>query len=574
MAATKESFTIAQNALASPSCEAEKTQVFDKKETLERHTVFYSTADTEQWGAVSGTGDVDYGNALKNALNHAVPGAACFLNQFDNEQDVYAYIEKHKKNATPILHVLKNAPRIGSAFTIEGLTAFKKTGGKVVVTAVEFNKHRWSRGGDQLKKDLLEAIRVSDEAVFLDELDKKAALEALSSFSSGNAELKTKLERAKIICVPPTVTIKIPPSLARGSDIISFGMVRTGKGLAHLRKLAGLIKQSDNPMMKDKKILVVGTVMLEPIQKETASGYIRNNLSRNSELYKLMSCIYPTKRKEMMTKTQGDESDNKTLKELLKKYQLEETQGALKPALPIELHLDVPEQELARLFMRSRYSYLPAYRGVTLRNTSISCSLTQAETGLVTLSHQGFITPKELQHGGCFEKALVLMPNEEYGTGDDDKGRYEYDGYAGAVFEEILKREKEPKLNEETLQVARELLKQRLSHTIVAYEHQSIYEALLKCPLSLVMNSETAASCISLDSLDPSKGSTSTIFVPAFTLEKSKAIAGNTVGTNESEDVLETVQNAEKDGDKTMAVKIETDKSGIFDNKAFKSAFE
>jgi hypothetical protein len=172
---------------------------------------------------------------------------------------------------------------------------------------------------------------------------------------------------------------------------------------------------------------------------------------------KLMKSLYPIKKSEIEACHHSAE-----LKGLLKKYKTEEAAGKLAADLPMELHVDVPKSDLPPLFKRCTYAYLPMYRGATLRNSSISNAVAQL---LVTYSHQDIITP-EIFLGGKYQKAMVVMGNDQY------------EQYANKVLTDIEKREADKKLNEETIQAARQLMEDVLSRSVVTQQHIDVYRQL------------------------------------------------------------------------------------------------
>ncbi len=423
------------------------------QENPEKYHLFFSTAHPDSHDEQSGTGDVDYTQALADTINSQkfVRQKACYIRGIFDEKVIYKYIKEHAANRSPILHVMINAPRTGFAFTVEGLTRFKQLGGQLVVTAVEFAKHRYhpEPAALQYQRTTLEYLKIADQIIFLDEIDKDAAIAFQQTHFSGDRLLLNKLQTAKVISVPPTIPplVDTPP---QGGDIISFGMIRVGKGLAHVIKLARLISETEEPQMSHKKILVVGTVQPHVENRPFAD---------------ILCALYPEKVAEISSFVLVDGHQKfKTgvaLKALWEQYKRE----GLVPALPIELHIDVPISDLAPLFQRCTYAYLPAYRGVTLRNSSISSAIAQC---FVTYSHIDEITPSDLRPEGAYHNALVLMQGENYHT------------YANEVFADLLKRESEPEAtsNLQTKQNAKRLLGEALSRDLIGNRHCGIYQRL------------------------------------------------------------------------------------------------
>lgn len=306
--------------------------------------VFISTLPKDLQDQALSTGDVDSANMLARLLGKRLDGDVEHLMGLSTEQDSYTYIAAQTADGQqPLLHIFINAPRTGFGFSLKGLENFKTQGGKLIITAVEFAKHSGRQNARALTQDTLSYLAIADEVLFLDENDKNSALVALKKGQfSDDLLFENKLQRAKLTAIPPSVTITKPARSERGDNILFFGMIRSGKGLAHVLKLASLIKQSDDEAVKNKKIVIIGSVQ----EHKTA----RDGTAYASELYKLMCALYPNKKAKLKDKSP------KKLKELLRIYQAQ----ALKPALPIVLHLDISEENLSPLFAQCRYAFIPA----------------------------------------------------------------------------------------------------------------------------------------------------------------------------------------------------------------------
>lgn len=418
----------------------------DTKTANEKYHIFISTAHKDPNDELSGTGDVDYAEALKNSLNLKNSGSTTYIRNMFSESQIYAHIRKHQATEIPVLHVMINAPRTGFAFSPEGLENFKRSGGMIIMTAIEFYKFEHRDHTHIL--DSLKYLKKADKIIFLDEIDKKSALEQTQRLGLANdADFVQKLTESRVIPVPPTILVTTETQ-ARGGDIISFGMIRAGKGLAHVIKLAQLIQKSADEQVKNKKVLVVGTV------KDQDRG-------SQKELVRLMESVYPNKKQEIKSACSVQ-----ALKILLKKYQ---TMPELLPAIPLEIHVDVAVGDLLPLFSRCTYSFLPAFRGATLRNSSISSSIAQ---GWITYSHSDRITPDSIRTHGNYASALVCLDNLVNEHGDTDFAKY-----ADTVLIDIQSREVDSTLNVSTQRAAAILMKEVLSRETVRELHQAIYNA-------------------------------------------------------------------------------------------------
>lgn len=269
--------------------------------------IYLATASThldKEGGRGTGSGDIDYTKTLEQSLKKSLgkESNVHYLQGMNNEKVIFEHIEKNTPTSDKkVLHMMINAPTIGFVFSEQGLKKFKENGGIIVATAIEFASRNAT---PNLKPDTLKYFSYADQVIFLDENDKKQAIEYQQRHDKNNRALNNKLLESQIINVPPTVPVSDKKPEERGHDIISFGMIRAGKGFAHVRKLAELIKNSNDPLMKDKKILIVGTVQKDKISRDG------KNYSYDGELYKLMKDIYPEKADELYNK------NPKELKEL------------------------------------------------------------------------------------------------------------------------------------------------------------------------------------------------------------------------------------------------------------------
>ena len=347
----------------------------------------------------------------------------------------------------PIVHLIINTgpPYTGCRITPEEWKSYKEQHAiSIVITVIEFAKHAEfeSQHATPMQGLMLEYLEVADRIIFLDEEDRSCALKKSESspFSA--------IQQAEVIPVPATAPICTLPLTKRGKDIISFGMIRKGKGLgSHVKKLAEKIRDSKEKHIKNKKILIVGSIPKE--NKEAVDNPFIAGIDDTFQL--LLTDVYPDKKKEI---------GEKKLHELEKFYQ--EDLRHCSAALPIEFHVNVPEEKLTDLFNRCTYSFLPAFRGATLRNTSISTSITNE---WVTYTHATRVTPACLKTGKYKDALVIIQETQEY-------------RYAAAVLKDILQREKAPHLNEKTQQKAQLLIQEVISIEAVIKRHLMIYGRL------------------------------------------------------------------------------------------------
>lgn len=530
----------------------------DKAISEQQETIFITTACKEKSYGQDQTGDIDYAKTLKENLKKR--GINIFLIEDpDNEESFFNEISKKTpKGSQPILHLMLNPPNTGCMLSPERIQQFKDAGGKVVITVVEFAKNIvGSDGLGQLiwKKDkatqkllpdiVMEYLRKADEAIFLDENDRDTANKYAEKYANMHA-IAPFFPNSTVIDVPPTVPVSAIKPSERGKDIISFGMIRRGKGTGFLIQLAQLIMVSNHPEflsklkeinsklkeIKDKKefklpklrkildqiVTAKNNEEIEKIlndsneDKEDAELLIKSisttndrklsamlaiAMSYNPDLYdileqasntpeirnkkiyvvgsvfspqdqlgdhslgQLMSALYPEQKEQAEMK---DLPPTKLAKLLEERFQKDKD---LKLALPIELHVNVPREKLAALFNQCTYSCLPAYRGATLRNTSISSSL--ANQWIIYSFENRFCTPRCLKRGGEYDGAMVL-------EGDD---KYPY-VFASRVLKDIIQREKNPKLNDVTRQIAAKLVGEKLSPDVVIEKQIHVYDRLKK----------------------------------------------------------------------------------------------
>jgi hypothetical protein len=397
--------------------------------------VFISTAHIDPQDEQDNTGDIDYAKAIYEESSKLLPEQVCRISGLFKEQEIYAHIEE-RADIEPVLHVMINPPRTGMAFTSEGLRAFKeKNKAKIIITAIEFAKLINNKDSTINIANGLKILSVADQIIFLDSNDKDVA------YVFADQSLKSKINQASIVPVLPTIEqLLTVPIQNREKNIISFGMIRVGKGLGLVILLATMLKQKN---ITDQKVLVVGTV--------------QDNPGGAKELKRLMMTLYPTKLSEIKSQTTTTE-----LKKLLCNYNNDPT---IIPDLPMEIHVDVPKDQLLPLFNRCTYAFLPAYRGATFRNSSITSCLAQR---FIIYSHIDPITPIELLPEGAYTNALML-----FNGFNGDNGQI----YVDWVLQNILAREQNPALNIECIEAIEKLLSEKLSRDVIGKQHVDLYNS-------------------------------------------------------------------------------------------------
>lgn len=411
-------------------------RVVSSQETL----VISSESPFEQDNQIK-SGDCDYATQLSLAVQRSQPSLVTHYFKNNTCENMRAILQQKG----PIsFHLMLNAPRTGFAVSQEYLIQLKQRGVTIIITAIEFAKHE----DINLKQQTLAYMKLADKIIFLDDEDKTQAI----NFATSRGSEITALTQASVIPVPPTVAPQNISTKKTASNIMCFGMLRRGKGFAHIIRLAELIKSSDEVLVNQKQIFIVGSVQYHQTR--------RNNKDYDPTLYSLLKAMYPE---------HADRFYNKTPEELVHIY----TEFKDIPSvLPIKLYLNVEEQDLPALFEQCEYSFYPAYRGATLRNSSISTSL--AFTNII-YSHMDTITPQILGKQGLYHEAMVLFDDDNYHT------------YAAKVLEDISLREKDKKelgyswnydyvdLNTRTRIMINALLTNELSLESVAMKHLDVY---------------------------------------------------------------------------------------------------
>ncbi len=431
--------------------------------------IFLSTLNKSQKVDQTGTGDIDYTRSIETMINLKYPGICHYIHNQLDEAAVYAHIERHRSEFPPILHIQLNAPDIGFGFTRAGINAFKARNGKIVMTAIEFKKY----GERAHKKIMLDYLELADEIIFLDEFDKKEAIKTALFFEMEEL-FQEKLSYAAVIPVPPTINLDLLPLEKRGSYIGFFGIIRKGKGLDHIVRLAVLIKnicdaeskKDDDPqkskiksLLQDKKILVIGTVL------------------EAEKLAQLMESIY----EDCKTEIKACADNLEALKKLLNNYQELQKAGKLKASLPIELHIDVPESELAPLFNQCCCFFQPHYRGASYRFSSISSLLSM---GFAVFSHISDITPEELVLGAN-AGSLILANGDHYLSEDTRYANLVLNTYCRYL---IVRASQQVIRTENPITVAQKkalaLYNSKLNPAMIILEFRAIYERISGRPLA------------------------------------------------------------------------------------------
>lgn len=406
-----------------------------KRNTYHLSPVFIIAAPSHSDFDKPNTGDIDYARTLATHIQSHYKKNVTLITQAGSSQSIFQQIWRNSDSNKPILHLLLNpsAPFTGCMITPLELAAFKNKGGKVVISMIEFAKYdEWGPEGKEPQIKALSYLDNADEIIFLDEYDKKSAC------NQANLKWLKKLNHAKVISVPATIPINTQPLHRHGKDIMSFGMIRKGKGLdTVVLKLAELLANK----VSNKKIHIVGTVSTAQIDQS------------DTTLATILMRLYPTYTQEILSKSPV---------ELVDLYHAKLNE--ITPALPIELHLNVESTSLPELFGSCTYSVLPAFRGATLRNSSISSSLTNH---LITYTHETSITPDCLRQNGAYNAALVLIQNNN----NPEK-------YAEEILQDIENREQRKNANDVILDAMKKLVKNKISTDAIAKQHCELYRKL------------------------------------------------------------------------------------------------
>lgn len=228
-------------------------------------------------------------------------------------------------------------------------------------------------------------------------------------------------------------------------------------------------RAQEESCIRHAKILIVGTV------QEDFDGL--------EQLTRIMERVYPESKtqeiKAFLTQARSGERKApdeirgyvQALKKLLKKYKEEEAAGVLQTRLPIEIYVDVPADDLAPLFHRCEYAFIAGFRGATFRNSGLSNTVAQ---GLITYTHieeYNSVTPQSLKKGGIYEGAMIVIPKNQ-----ELKSQKEiFHAYQASVLEDIIRREKDPKLNEETRRQIQRAYDEVISLSKVRDQHLAVY---------------------------------------------------------------------------------------------------
>jgi hypothetical protein len=353
-----------------------------------------------------------------------------------------------------IFHLMLNLPFTGAAYKPEHLQKLKEKGYKVVVSCIEFM--RYVGRDEPSQRKAVELINLADQVIFLDKPDQQAAIAFLetqkssSSSSSALADEKASdsmalknIKDATIIPVPCTTPTTQTDWAKRPANVISFGTIRRGKGLPHLIKLAELFKAADaNKEDKDKRQVIIAGSMEPQFYVEGFTDAMKRIFPKHAHEIDVLEkrWLEASKSKD---KSKKDELVSVVTMEI--RHKITEWQNnPSEISLPVKYYFDTKPEQVPDLFEQARYAFLPAYRGFTLRNTSISTAL---ESGCVTYSHVTNITPYQYPLDAA--SPIVLIPDV---VSEFEKNphfdKFEYaDGeggvYAMSVFKDIEAREKD-----------------------------------------------------------------------------------------------------------------------------------
>lgn len=352
------------------------------------------------------------------------------------------------KREPGIFHLMLNLPFTGAAYKPEHLQKLKEKGYKIVVSCIEFM--RYVGRDEESQKRAVELMNIADQVIFLDHPDQQAAGLFAQTRTSANdsKEEKTstpeKIQNATIIPVPCTTPTTRKEWSKRPSNVISFGTIRRGKGLPHLIKLAELFKEADATKAdQDKRYVIIAGSMEPHFYVEGFTDAMKRVFPNHVDEIEILEKRWAdaNKSKDKSKKDELVSTVTMEIRDKITRWQSDSQDSSL----PVKFHFDTKPEQVPALFEQAKYSFLPAYRGFTLRNTSISTSL---ESGCVTYSHVTNISPCNFAQN--VSSPVVLIPgviSEFEKNPSFDKFEYaDKEGfvYAMSVFRDIEAREKDP----------------------------------------------------------------------------------------------------------------------------------
>lgn len=222
------------------------------------------------------------------------------------------------------------------------------------------------------------------------------------------------------------------------------------------------------PVLNDRKIFIIGTAL------------------EADKLTYLMSVIYPENTKAI------DEcgKDINKLKILLESLKMRERKGELTSDLPIDLNVNVPENDLPELFNQCSFFFQPKYRGASLRFSSISTLLCY---GFNIISHQTEITPSILLNQDDKTRVMVLCSEKNYSDETQNYGHLALNNYI-TLLEKSLEIHSHKLIENSRISIlsknAQTLYNNFLSPEILIKEFTIIYTRLFKCTLDRLIPTE------------------------------------------------------------------------------------
>lgn len=320
-------------------------------------------------------GDVDYARKLVETLgtqglraHHllTVPGEA--IPSAGGLQKTSKDIA-HTNNTIPGIHLHLRPPYGGTVFSPRQLRQFPC----VVVTVHEF-RHLTKEHHRRLA---LHYIHAADHVIFTCPSERDAVAQHKPNIYS----------KSSIIPVFPTIpACTHTESGFRCNDIVNFGLLRSGRGLNDVLQLAQLIKtdphmkalRDADPKRNDIKIILAGR-LTNPV----VLGY-------------LVRSIYGIPKAEMPARTGSLLADNLAIITFYNNH----VRGKIPRVLPIELRLNVPEEELQKVFGRCTFAYMPIERGVTAHSSAAASVIA---SGCICIGKINQDTPDDLRKGGMIE---------------------------------------------------------------------------------------------------------------------------------------------------------------------------
>lgn len=347
------------------------------------------------------TGDVDFAASLVSTLVKKGKEAEHIKDRNLTGQEIVAKLVEENKKRPVVLHLMINADvthsmTTGATIHKEHLQVLKNEGIPIIITCIEYAKGTIS-SQPVIVNLWNEYFQYALRVCFVDGNDKNIAI-------SKSDVIESKNDQKEVPVVPIPTTIKMDfdalPDITKRppGNFLCFGMIRSAKGIKGV--VLGLAKEFRNQTGEEGKyVYLVGSIAEDEKSDPRLIAHIFLESYGKSDgvqdyIKKILHSDIPKSEKVKQLK---DYYNRKLI--------------SLTPDINIKFFIDVPENQLSRIFSLCRYALNFHYKGVSTHFSGVTNTFSAK---MKNYGFDGNSTPDYFRSNGEFS-SLVKLFNGQHG---------------------------------------------------------------------------------------------------------------------------------------------------------------